>query len=139
MNVWRCRRRWLGSWLVAAVLFTQMATAAYACPALSGKADAAADIGEMAGMPCAEAMQDGVAFDADQSGLCLQHCQFGNTQQPADPLPPLGVAAPALLPLYALDSGAAASAEPSGSAEHRRARERVPRPPHSILHCCYRI
>jgi len=49
MNSMRPYRRWLPAWLVAALLFTQIATAAYACPQ-SVPMDAAA-VGAVTEMP----------------------------------------------------------------------------------------
>ena len=69
-----------------ALLFSQIAVAAYACPAIgerAGSADAAA----MAGMPCAEMMAAGVPLDPEQPTLCMQHCQFGSTTQVVDHVP----------------------------------------------------
>jgi hypothetical protein len=65
--------RWLCGMLVALVLFTQLATAAYACPAAI---DASRSM-PMAEMPgCDQDMS--AAMDADQPQLCKAHCQQGN-------------------------------------------------------------
>jgi len=136
VNPHRTLRRWLSVWLVLAILFTQIAVAAYACPSMRGEAQADA---ERAGMPCAEMMGAGLALDAEQPGLCLQHCQFGSNQQPADSQPPLGAAAPVLLPLFRVTPSVATSSLRAAWSGHERARQRVPRTASSILHCCYRI
>ena len=60
---------------VAAVLFTQLAVAAYACPALLGSDNS---------MPAAiandmqTAMPDCEELDVSNPHLCLQHCQAGS-------------------------------------------------------------
>ena len=74
---------------VAAVLFTQLAIAAYACPAVEGPAAviAAASADAMrAAMPGCE-MNDG----AVTPNLCLQHCQAGD--QSVQTLPQVAVPA----------------------------------------------
>jgi hypothetical protein len=74
---------------VAAVLFTQLAVAAYACPAVEGPAAviAAASADAMrAAMPGCE-MNDG----AVTPNLCLQHCQAGD--QSVQTLPQVAVPA----------------------------------------------
>ena len=117
-----------------AILFTQIATAAYACPAMPR-----ADAGAMSGMPCAEMMATGVALDAGQPGLCQQHCQFGTTHQPVDPAQTLAVAQAVPLELFALSPTVVRHVQAAPWAAHQRSRERAPPPTHAILHCCYRI
>ena len=60
---------------IAAVLFTQLAVAAYACPALTGADDsmpaAMADDMQAAMLSCEE-------LDVSNPNLCLQHCQAGS-------------------------------------------------------------
>jgi hypothetical protein len=72
--------------LSVALLLSQIAMAAYACPAVGERADFA-DMAAMAGMPCAEMMAAGVALDPEQPTLCMQHCQFGSTTQVVDHVP----------------------------------------------------
>ena len=136
MTLRRPLARWLSAWLMVAMLFTQIATSAYACPAMNS---AQPQHGSMAGMPCAAMVSAGMALDADQPGLCMQHCQFGSTQPPADSPQPFGVAAPALLPLFTLAPAAVTPGLPAAWTAHRRQLERVPRAPHSLVHCCWRI
>ena len=121
---------------MVAMLFTQLATAAHACPMMTGHQTAG---GAVAGMPCAAMMAMGVAPDADDPGLCQQHCQFGKNQQPADAQLAPHVDAPVLLPLFTLAPVVVAGDAPAAWAEHARRLERVPRAPHSILHCCMRL
>lgn len=122
-------RRRLAIWLVPAMLLLQIATAAHACP-MSQAATSA--------MPCAEMASMGATVDTEQPGLCLQHCQQGNTQaadhSPA-PLPP----APALVALFTLSPSVPLAADGSQLAAHERRRDHAPPLAHSILHCCYRV
>lgn len=129
--------RWLSGWLITAILFSQLAVAAYVCP----QPPAAADHGAaaMAGMPCAAMMGAASALDPDQPGLCLQHCQFGSTgAQPADHAAAVIVAFVALL-LFTLIPTVARPAGGLAWLTRQRRRDRAPPPPHSILHCCHRI
>lgn len=135
MTTRRSGRRWLSGWLVLAILFTQIATAAYACPAMK----LAAPDASMAGMPCAEMMSDAITLDAAQPGLCLQHCQFGHTQQPSDPAQPVVAGSPVLLPWVTLQLALAPGLDRPAWLEHARSRQRIPPTAHSILHCCFRI
>jgi hypothetical protein len=76
---------------VIAVLFTQLAVAAYACPAVEGPASviAAASADAMrAAMPGCEMNEV-----AGNPNLCLQHCQAGDQSVQTLPhiaVPPLG-------------------------------------------------
>jgi hypothetical protein len=137
MVVRRGVRRWLSGTLVLAILFAQLATAAYACPAHREASGAAAQADPP--MPCGQMMGSGMALDPEQPGLCQQHCQFGNTQQAGD-------AAQLLLP-HAVTLGPirtwppALAPEPAHAAwtGHQLRRERAPPLPHSIAHCCFRL
>lgn len=128
------RRRFAG-WLAMAILFAQVATSAYACPANLGPDSV--DM-PMAGMPCPERMASGVLLDVDQPALCLAHCQFGTHQQPADHAQPQVAAAVTVL-LFALETRVVSHAEASPWAQHERNRGRSPPPSHTCLHCVYRI
>lgn len=72
VNPTRQDRRRLCGWLVVALLFMQLAAAAYACPrGMAGDADSA-----MAAMPdCAGA--SATAMDPGQPLLCKAHCDQG--------------------------------------------------------------
>ena len=134
-------RRWLTGTLVLALLFAQLATAAYACPA-------ARTAGETGGpelgapsvapaMPCAQMLGAGMLLDADAPGLCQQHCQFGNTQQTGDAVQPLPLVTLGLLYVISkLELGLPAGAAWGWIDELR---DRAPPLPHSIAHCCYRL
>lgn len=127
------RRCWTGC-VVAALLFLQLATAAYACPGTTNAERAA-----MAGMPCAEMMSGSVMVDADQPGLCFQHCQADAGQPPLDPAQLLALQAPALLQMWLRPPEPEARAGAPAWAAHARERERAPPEAHSLHHCCYRL
>lgn len=133
MRLGRSLRRWLSGALVLVLLFAQLATAAYACPAVAVDRTPAAE------MPCIGAMEDGtlLTMDPDQAALCLEHCKAGSKAVDAGNAPAL--AAPALLPplLVAVVDDIGAADAPSW-AGHARQRERARPPPHSVLHCCRR-
>ena len=78
--------RWISSGLVAALLFMQLAVAAYACPKLDAPAHAMQMAGmvmneaiDMTAMPDCHAMAGGMDEEAPQ--LCRAHC--GSDGQPA--------------------------------------------------------
>ena len=73
--------RWLSGWLTALLLFVQVATAAYACPAVVAAVQAPAEMAAMAG--CDGNMPR--AMDPDQPQLCQAHCQQGS--QAVQPTP----------------------------------------------------
>jgi hypothetical protein len=133
MMMRRMFRRWVSGTLVLAVLFTQLATAAYACPSSMGS-----DEPQTApAMPCAQMLGASMTLDPEQPGLCQQHCQFGNTQQAGDPVQALALPVVLLaFPRIAIP-GADSTADLAAWADHERRRE--PAPPHSILHCCLRF
>lgn len=93
------------AWIVLlGILFSQVAIAAYACPWLVGPttgAPASEQVGDdMAGMPCeGAAQQAGIELDANQPGLCVQHCTQGS--QSVDTSPPLAFL-PALVLAFVL-------------------------------------
>ncbi|MEO7403949.1 MAG: hypothetical protein ABIU95_09800 [Burkholderiales bacterium] len=121
--------------LAGALVFAQLAVAAYACPKMSASATAitafaaestSADTPMVAG-PC-----EGI--DPAAPNLCYEHCHFG--QQTVDhPQPPtVPPAAPAVRAVFPLDP----------SVTLRRTGTDVPwrasaSPPLAILHCCFRI
>jgi hypothetical protein len=82
MRAFRHHRRWsscLSGWLVAVLLFTQLATAAYACPQLTPASPASPEaVAAMAAMPdCDGSMPS--RMDPDQPQLCKAHCDAGKT------------------------------------------------------------
>lgn len=68
-------RTWLSMVVVATLLFSRLAVAAYACAELAPPAV------DMAVMPCAEMMAQGQPLDPMQALLCQQHCQWGQGEQ----------------------------------------------------------
>lgn len=130
----KARIRWCG-WLIASLLFLQLASAAHACTA--GMAEAG--VQSMAGMPCAQQMAEDFApaLDPEQPGLCLEHCRSGS--QTVDQSSGASLAAPALIALFFVAAAHEPPAEASAWQAQRRSRDRAPPPPHSVLHCCYRI
>ncbi len=133
MVIRRIVRRWLSGLLVLAILFTQVATAAYACPAMAGPDEAAANVA----MPCAGMMGAGMALDADQPGLCQQHCQFGNTQQAGDPVHAFALPEVTRALLFTVNPGLDAHVAPPPWAARQARRDGAA--PLSVLHCCYRF
>jgi len=81
---------------IAAVLFTQLAVAAYACPVLTGpdhNMSARMAGNRHASMPGCE------KADAANPNLCLQHCQAGTQSVESAPQLPMPAASPMLLTL----------------------------------------
>ena len=93
----RRHRGRLSDWLIAVLLFTQLATAAYACPQLApAPADAVAAMAAMA--DCDGNMP--ASMDPDQPQLCKAHCEVGQTSvnsQAAAPDAPAAMAVGAAL------------------------------------------
>jgi hypothetical protein len=135
MRLARSLRRCLSGTLVLVLLFAQLATAAYACPAVSPVERAQA-----ASMPCIGSMENGTlqSMDPDQAALCFEHCKAG--AHAVDAGHALAVAAPAPSPVLVVAALAddAAVLAPSW-ASHARTRERTRPVTHSVLHCCWRI
>ncbi len=123
--------------LSMALLFSQLAVAAYACPAM--KSSPANEAVAMAGMPCAEMMAAGVDLDPEQPLLCMQHCQFGSTAHVVDHVLPAFAPATALPALFTVSLDEGPSPALSSMAEQERERHRPPPLAHSIAHCCFRI
>jgi hypothetical protein len=137
MRICKAHRRWIASILAVIVLATQLATAAYACPAPGTQRPAEAQA--MAGMPCAQMMVDAAAADPDRPALCFKHCQGEASQQPPDLLQTSAALAPAFVLLFHLAPVILAITNAPVWAAHRSHRERAPPAPHSIEHCCFRI
>lgn len=135
--------------LVGGLLMAQMAIAAYACPALSSGA-----LGNMqmpvpsasphergqadAGMPMAQSSNcDDMAgtMDASSPNLCAEHCKYG---QQSDKAPTLNTPAAVLTALYATPL-VPEPAPPPRSAAAMLSALVAASPPHTVLHCVYRI
>jgi len=144
MRLNRTARTWWSRALIASLLFLQLASAAYACPMMSSPpVDATLAVtASMAGMPCAQAMAGEelaarVVMDADQPGLCHEHCTGGS--QIIEPAATDALAAPAIVVLFVIAAPDASAGEASGWQARQVERNSAPPPPHAILHCCFRI
>lgn len=137
MNAYLTRnaRIWWSRWLIASLLFLQLASAAYACSMSSASAGGPS----MAGMPCAQAMANGglPAMDPEQPGLCLEHCKGGS--QTIEQGTAASVALPALVALFFVAAATGEPDEASAWLAQERSRDGALPPPHAILHCCFRI
>jgi hypothetical protein len=131
--------------LIAALLFAQMMVAAYACPVMAphdggnslrpnAESHAESKSGFEATQQPAAIREgcDGMSFDT--SNLCSAHCQAGDqtTDGAQTPVAPICM----LSSLYVVPA-------PSAPADARSAAavlaiNAIP-PPHTILHCCFRI
>jgi hypothetical protein len=117
---------------LCALLFTQSAVAAYACPA-AAKAVQVAQMSE-AGMPCAEEMSQGM--DDEQPALCHAHCQ--SAQGALNHYQPASIAT-------AMDFGPVLTLvtipkrEPSVDDVQAPLLRRSASPPLAIANCCFRI
>jgi|SRR5688572_14682203 hypothetical protein len=128
----RCR---IASIVALALLLTQLAIAAHACP----NPGASAGHGSMAGMPCEQPTPAQPAVDPDPPALCSAHCQADAVQpQPDVTQPSIAFTAMLAPPFVHAQSGAVPAAAPHWHA-HERERWRAPPTPHSIAHCCWRI
>lgn len=139
--------------LIGVVLLAQLAVAAYACPglaaavatpmaAVAATGDEQADTvdGDTAHSTADHSMVNcaGMAgmMDPDFANLCAAHCQHG---QQSDQAATLTVPAVLLTALYTITPLAPAPAvAPHPAAHATRALAAAP-PPHTILHCCFRI
>jgi hypothetical protein len=82
MRLHRALKRWLSGGLVVLLLFMQLATAAYACPA---ELQALRDEAAMEAMPGCDGNMPR-DMDADQPQLCKAHCQQGEQAIGATPV-----------------------------------------------------
>jgi hypothetical protein len=126
----RYLRRWLAGSLVFALLFMQLASAAYACPVMSGDSSDSA-------MPCAEMSgASAIVHDMDQPGLCAHHCQPPSQSFDSGHLPAL--AAPAIVTMLVMSVH---DEQPQALAQREQGTAACGRAPPalSILHCCFRI
>jgi len=137
MNLGHRLRRRIATALAFAVLFAQMALAAYACPGQDGAVPLRT--ATMAGMPCEAMMADAAAVDEQQPALCYQHCQPDAGQQAVDLTPTLAAFTADFAVLFLVETADRLAAEQPAWAQHHRLRQRAPPEPHSVLHCCWRI
>lgn len=136
MRLRRSPRRWMSGIVLFAIVFAQLATSAYACPAMTPVDREVAPA--LAAMPCAGSMADAAVrgIDSDLAALCLEHCKAGAQTVDVGHAPTL--AAPALFAVLVLSDPLDRPIPPSWAA-HARDRDRAPPPAHSIVHCCWRI
>ncbi|MBB1598443.1 hypothetical protein [Variovorax sp. UMC13] len=143
--------RILARGLIGMLLLSQLAIAAYACPALSstlaGSSATAMSMSmaqdvvaatddasgpTMQGSPCADMIG---ATDTASSNLCAEHCKYG---QQSDHASTLTVPAVLLSALYPMTPWAPETASPPRPAAASLSALVAASPPHAILHCVYR-
>ena len=132
MDVSRSSKRFVARLLLAALLFMQMAVAAYACPGLPSAMGSAVSVSEAAQMPadCAQMEQ----LDRATLNLCVAHCQDGQQSYDHQHGPSVPPAVLAVLYISLPDFGATASTGHTSACNTA-----ATSPPHAILHCCFRI
>lgn len=133
-------RRQLCRGLIGVLLFAQWAVAAYACPGLATMAQQSSDSAVAAPRGDVVARTgscDGMGgqFDPAAPNLCAEHCKAG---QQSDQTPTLDVPAPVLHGLYAVALRPVSAGLPH-AASASTGLFAAAAPPHSILHCCFRI
>lgn len=132
--------------LIGVVLLAQMAVSAYACPGLAGAKmqmssaaavaggqPSASDDGTVQAMPNCDDMAG--AMDPSFANLCAEHCHQG---QQSDQAATLTVPAALLSALYITPLAPEPAATPRPAADATSALVAAS-PPHTILHCCFRI
>jgi len=130
--------------LVGLLLFTQLAIAAYACPALSPErltgpersASARADGMDAGCEQMAQRGQEDRDRDAGNPNLCAGHCHAG--EQATDRTPATALSPLLLTGLYIVALPRDTSASTARSIASKFPPAASP-PPHAILHCCFRI
>lgn len=129
------RRRWRLFAVVmslCALVFTQSAVAAYACPGIA-KAVQVAQMAE-AGMPCAETMSQ--AMDDEQPALCHAHCQSAqgtlDQYQPAQMVTAAHLGSPLTVSLTL-------ARRPAETFRQKSVLRPSASPPLAITNCCFRI
>lgn len=133
--------RMVARWVVGALLFAQMAIAAYACPGLASAVTGDVQPGDAGAIPMTmtEQMVDcddmPGAMDPASANLCAEHCKYG---QQSDHAPTLVVPAVVLTALYATPLVPDAP-PPSRPAAAMMSALVAGSPPHTVLHCVYRI
>lgn len=121
--------RFVSRFLIASLLFLQVAVAAYACPQVSVALSA-----EGTKMTDCAAMEK---LDQNNPGLCAEHCHVGE-QASHQVEPPIvaGASGPGFVVLFPVVE--ALRAEPP-SASFADPLVLTSAPSHAILHCCFRI
>ena len=135
--------------LVGVLLMAQIAIAAYACPALASGASGNLQMPAQNASPDERGQADGGmamapssgsddmvgAMDPSSPNLCAEHCKQG---QQSDKAPTLNAPAAVLTALYATPLVPELASPPRPSAASLSALVAAS-PPHTILHCVYRI
>ena len=114
---------------LCALLLSQVALAAYACP---GVAKTAA-VAMTSGLPCSEPMS--AAIDAEQPGLCHAHCQAERQSAESYQVPVLAT----LTELGAVPTVAALAVERQEPAPQPPLLRPEAAPPLAIRYCCFRL
>ena len=114
---------------LCALLYGQVALAAYVCPGAGQLVAALQD--DMAGMPCAGTM----ATDPAQPTLCHAHCQ-GEAQSAGEFHLPTFAGPDPLRVFLTIEPAPAALVQP---AFQRPLLQRATAPPLAVRHCCFRI
>lgn len=122
--------------MLAVMLFSQWAVAAYACQGDLAMQAAQVAMQASAGMSSDCEMANGQGSGKD--ALCLEHCRYGQQTSDTASVPTVFVTVPVLL--YALPNVAEVSEDetnrPAALPAHAGA---PPSPPHAVLHCVWRI
>ncbi len=144
------RSRRMLSWIVAgALLYGQIAIAAYACPRLVPASDVVQRVASIA--PAADMTSDATeqpasapmgncaggigTMDRSSVNLCAEHCKYGEQSERA---PTVSVPAVLLTTLYIAPAIPEPTVSPHPAADAGSALAAAS-PPHAILHCCFRI
>ena len=116
--------------LLAAFLFAQGAVSVYACP---GPGEEPIAVAATASMPDCDGM---TGLDPAVPNLCLAHCQSGQmtVDQSAHPIPPA-----ALLGAIVVSLPDPVAAQGLTRTSNTMRFTAAAPPPHTILHCCFRI
>ncbi|MBN9206161.1 hypothetical protein [Methylibium petroleiphilum] len=129
--------RSLARGLIGVLLLAQLAVAAYACPGLAAKASdtatASTGVAMDASMPGCDDMVG--AMDPESANLCAEHCKQGKQSDQASTL---NVPVALLTALYETTPALPGKAPPRPTAASLSALVAAS-PPHTILHCVYRI
>lgn len=133
--------RSIAKFVVGALLFGQLAVAAYACPqAMPTPGPASQDLKTADSPPAASASMPGCdgsmgAMDPASPNLCAEHCKYG---QQSDRASTVTVPVVALTALYSTPTVPAAAPPPRPAAASISALVAAS-PPHAIAHCVFRI
>ena len=138
----RSTARFVARLLIGVLVFAQMAVAAYACTATSAASGGGHSGATVALRQALDAAAPGVGsadampIDADQPALCVGHCRSSHQQVEIKPLPTPPMALTAAL--YNLEP-VIEEIEPLATLSMVDRPPPQAEPPHTILHCCWRI